>query len=92
MSCADNDDVDCAQVLNRIYGFLDHELDSRDIGYDDITSHLNGCEHCLSRYDLERVIRELLARSCGCDHAPEELRVRVRARIREMRLQITHLS
>jgi mycothiol system anti-sigma-R factor len=91
MSCDDND-VDCAEVLDRVYDFLDHDPDGRQITYDEIKEHPNGCEPCLSMYDIERIIRELLARSCGCEHAPDELRVKVQARIREVRVQISRTS
>ncbi|TDE14952.1 mycothiol system anti-sigma-R factor [Jiangella asiatica] len=88
MSCDDND-VDCAEVLDRVYVFFDHELDDRTITYDEIKAHLDACQPCLSKYDIERVIREMLARSCGCDHAPDELRTKIRARIQEVRVQIS---
>ncbi|WP_026875148.1 mycothiol system anti-sigma-R factor [Jiangella gansuensis] len=88
MSCDDNE-VDCAEVLDRVYVFFDHELDDRTITYDEIKAHLDACEPCLSKYDIERVIREMLARSCGCEHAPDELRMKIRARIQEVRVQIT---
>ncbi len=89
MSCDDND-VDCAEVLDRLYAFLDHELDDdRTLTYDEIKAHLEDCRPCLSSYDIERVIREAVARSCGCEHAPEALKGRIQARIREVRVQIT---
>lgn len=85
----DDNDVDCAEVLNRVYVFLDHELDDRTVTYDEIKTHLDDCGPCLSKYDAERVIREMLYRSCGCEHAPDELRAKIRARIREVKLQIS---
>jgi hypothetical protein len=38
---------------------------------------------------LDQAVKALVARSCGCDHAPEALRARVLARIREVRIEIT---
>lgn len=88
MSC-DDDDVDCGKVLDRVYAFLDHELDDdRTLTYGEIEAHLHGCGPCLSRFDLERAVREVLARSCACEPAPEELRTKVLARIREVRVQV----
>ncbi|AYY11984.1 mycothiol system anti-sigma-R factor [Actinobacteria bacterium YIM 96077] len=87
MSC-DDDDVDCAEVLDRVYAFLDREMDSDGtLTYEEIEAHLHDCGGCLSKYDLERAIRALVARSCGCDHAPDELRMKVLTRIREARVQ-----
>ncbi|WP_166349646.1 mycothiol system anti-sigma-R factor [Phytoactinopolyspora limicola] len=88
MSCND-DDVDCAEVLARVYAFLDHELDGRALTYDEIEAHLDGCGSCLSKYDLERAVRQVLARSCACEHAPDALRMKVLAQIREVRIQVT---
>ncbi|PZF79703.1 mycothiol system anti-sigma-R factor [Jiangella anatolica] len=88
MSCND-DEVDCAEVLDRVYVFFDHELDDRNLTYDEIKAHLDDCQPCLSTYDIERVIREAVARACGCDHAPDELRLKIRARIEEVRVQMT---
>lgn len=88
MSC-DDDDVDCSEVLDRVYAFLDHELgDDRTLSYREIEAHLQGCGGCLSKFDLERAVREVLARSCACEHAPEELRMKVLARIRQVRVQV----
>ncbi|HEU0041684.1 MAG TPA: mycothiol system anti-sigma-R factor [Jiangellaceae bacterium] len=85
MSCEDHD-IDCGRVLDRVYDFLDHELDDRSLTYQEIESHLAECGPCLSKFDLERVVRQVLARSCQCEHAPDELRVRVLARIHEVRV------
>ena len=88
MSCGEPHDVDCSEILDRVYLFLDHEM-SDDVAYAAIEEHLDECTPCLRKYDLEREVKAMLARSCGCDHAPEELRRRVLLRIRELRVQIT---
>lgn len=89
MSCDDDHDVDCAEVLDRLDSFLDHELNERTVTYEEIQDHLVSCRHCLSEYDLERVVKEVVARSCACEHAPDKLRTQILARIREVRLTIT---
>lgn len=87
----DDRHVDCSDVLNRLDVFLDHELNDRALTYAEIEAHLHECSPCLSEYDLERVVKEVLARSCACEHAPDELRIRVLARIREVRVQVTEI-
>lgn len=79
-------DTDCGEVLARVYDFLDHELDGRSLSYQEIETHLAECGPCLSKFDLERVVRQILARSCRGEHAPDELRIRVLARIHSFRL------
>lgn len=89
MSCGEPHDVDCSEILDRVYLFLDHEMGDEVTAYAAIEEHLDECAPCLRKYDLEREVKAMLARSCGCEHAPEELRQRVLMRIRELRVQIS---
>ena len=82
MSCGDPHDMDCTEVLALVYGFLDGEMGEED--RDRIRQHLDECSPCLRQYGLERMVKSLLARSCGCEHAPERLRTQVVTRIREI--------
>jgi mycothiol system anti-sigma-R factor len=86
MSCGNHHDVDCVEVLERMAFFLDHELAEADT--ERIQQHLDECGPCLSRLDMERVVKHVVARSCT-EHAPEHLRESVLVRIREVRIQIT---
>lgn len=88
MTCDDND-VNCSDVLAKLDSFLDHELNDRALSYAEIEAHLEACGHCLSEYDLERVVKEVVARSCACEHAPDKLRTQILAHIREVRVQIS---
>lgn len=88
MSC-DEHDVNCSEVLDGLDSFLDHELNDRALSYSEIEAHLRACEPCLTEYDLERVIKDVVARSCACEHAPEKLRVQILASIREVRVTTT---
>lgn len=86
MTCDDHD-VNCSDVLAKLDSFLDHELNDRALTYAEIESHLKACGHCLSEYDLERVVKEVVARSCAAEHAPDKLRIQILAHIREVRVQ-----
>lgn len=88
MSCGQPHDTDCADVLDRVYVFLDHEMDDQSVSYTKIEEHLDECAPCLRKYDLERAVRAVVQRSCGCDHAPEALRAKVLGKIRAVRVQI----
>jgi mycothiol system anti-sigma-R factor len=89
MSCGEPHDVDCSEILERVYVFLDHEMGDEAIAYAAIEEHLDECGPCFEKVGLEKVIRAMVARSCGCDHAPEELKQRVLTRIRQIRVQYT---
>ena len=78
MSTASQDEpssAECVHVLERVYAFLDHELDSAS--GDAIREHLAACEPCLDRFDVEAAVKALVARSCGGDQAPSRLRAKV---------------
>jgi mycothiol system anti-sigma-R factor len=78
-------DVECADFLERIVYFLDNELDDADCA--DVRLHLDSCNPCLVKYDLQRTVKSVVARSCS-EVAPADLRERVRVRIREVQVQI----
>jgi mycothiol system anti-sigma-R factor len=89
MSCGQPHETDCAEILDRVYLFLDRELDDdEDISYSAVEQHLDECAPCLRKYDLENVVKALVARSCGCERAPAELRQRVLTRIQQIRVEI----
>jgi mycothiol system anti-sigma-R factor len=77
---------ECADFLERIVYFLDNELDADDVSA--VRLHLDSCNPCLERYDLQRTVKAVVARSCT-ESAPDELRRRVLLRIREVQVQIT---
>jgi mycothiol system anti-sigma-R factor len=77
---------DCADFLEQIIYFLDNELDATDCAA--VRIHLDTCNPCLEKYDLQRTVKAVVARSCS-ERAPEELRQRVRVQIREVQLRIT---
>jgi mycothiol system anti-sigma-R factor len=77
---------ECADYLERIVYFLDNELDEADCS--EVRLHLDACNPCLERYDLQRTVKAVVARSCS-EAAPEELRQRVLFRIREVQVHIS---
>ncbi len=77
---------DCSEVIGRVFFFLDNELDQADCG--DIQRHLDECGPCLAKYDLERTVKALVARSCS-EKAPEDLRQKVLYRIRQVQITVT---
>lgn len=85
MSCGDEHEVDCSQILDRLYEYIDNELADADCG--DIRTHLDECAPCLEKYGLEQHVKALVQRCCGCDDVPQDLRGKVLARIREVRVQ-----
>ena len=77
--------ADCADFLERIVYFLDNELDEADCSA--VRLHLDQCNPCLEKYDLQRTVKSVVARSCH-EAAPDELRQRVLMRIRQVQVEI----
>jgi mycothiol system anti-sigma-R factor len=78
--------ADCADYLERIVYFIDNELDDADCAA--VQVHLDTCNPCLEKYDLQRTVKSIVARSCS-EVAPNELRDRVLVRIREVQIQVS---
>ena len=76
---------ECADFLDQIVYLLDNELDEAECAA--VRIHLDTCHPCLQKYDLQRTVKAIVARSCA-ESAPEELRERVRLRIREVQVRI----
>lgn len=77
--------ADCADFLERIVYFLDNELDEADCSA--VRLHLDSCNPCLEKYDLQRTVKAVVARSCS-EVAPDDLRQRVMLRIRQVQVEI----
>jgi len=76
---------ECSDYLERIVFFLDNELDDADCS--EVRVHLDECGPCLEKYDLQRTVKQVVARSCS-ESAPDGLRERVRIQIREVQIRI----
>jgi mycothiol system anti-sigma-R factor len=81
MSCGKPHETDCSEVLAEVWLFLDHECDKQRRQM--LEQHLDECSPCLEQYGIEEHLKELLARKCGGDMAPAELKQRLRDSIRK---------
>ena len=85
MSCGDPHETDCEDVLEEVYLYLDLECtdDKRSL----IREHLDECSPCLREYGIELEVKALVARCCGSELAPAELRARLRVKLSELVVQ-----
>ena len=86
MSCGNPHETPCTEVLDHVYAYLDGELGAPDCAK--IRQHLDECGPCLREYGLEEVVKQLVYRCCRDDKAPTGLRVKVMARIQEIRIEL----
>ena len=90
MSCGDPHETPCSEVLDAVYLYLDGEQDAEH--RDKVRIHLDECAPCLRQFGLEQAVKALVARSCGSDHAPSDLRDRVLVRIQQVRVEIDQVE
>jgi mycothiol system anti-sigma-R factor len=74
--------TDCRDVLAEVYFYLDLECaeERRTL----IRTHLDECSPCLREYGIEQEVKALVARCCGSEKAPAELRERLRRKLSEL--------
>jgi mycothiol system anti-sigma-R factor len=82
MSCGKPHETDCREVLAEVYLYLDLECseDRRML----IREHLDECSPCLREFGIELEVKALVARCCGAETAPLELKQRLRDRLTEL--------
>jgi mycothiol system anti-sigma-R factor len=90
MSCGKPHETPCVEVLEKVYLYLDSEVDAHDLGA--IRQHLDECGPCLRQYGLEEKVNQLVARCCGQERAPDALKTKVLARIQQVRIEITETT
>jgi anti-sigma factor (TIGR02949 family) len=74
-------DCGCDKAKKDLEEYLHHELQADDAA--DIREHLEACPDCAGEHQVGLVLIEAVQRACR-ETAPEELRVQVLTRIREL--------
>ena len=86
MSCGEPHETDCAEVLAEVYLYLDLECDDKRQSL--IRDHLDECSPCLREFGIEHEVKALVARTCGDETAPAELRSRLRSKLDELVVEV----
>jgi mycothiol system anti-sigma-R factor len=68
-------------VLEEVYLYLDAECDQ--VSTARIKQHLHECTPCLREYGIEQEVKALVARCCGREVAPDGMRDRLKAKLRD---------
>jgi mycothiol system anti-sigma-R factor len=81
--------ADCNTVLGEVYLYLD--LECSDARRELIRTHLDECTDCLHEFGIEHEVKALVARCCGDETAPKELRERLRIKLDQLVIEVeTH--
>lgn len=65
-------EVDCNVVLERLWAFLDGEVD--EASCQELEAHIEACLHCRNHADFERRLRAVIQVKCRGEQAPLALR------------------
>lgn len=77
--------TNCEKALAELEEFLHNELSKEEYG--DILEHLSNCDSCEEEANVGVMLTKVMQRAC-VESAPDELRVQVISRLRE--IQSTH--
>ena len=77
---------ECRDVLEEVYLYLD--LECSDERRELIKQHIDECSPCLREYGIEHEVKALVARCCGDETAPKELRERLRVKLSEYVVEV----
>ncbi len=72
--------MDCNDCVERLYAFLDLELDEKDLAR--VRAHVSGCDDCGDQLGFEARFLDRLRDCATSDVAPTELRARVIEKLR----------
>lgn len=73
------DAADCADVVLRLFEFVDNETEPVD--RERIQAHLDQCGSCLAEYERDLLLKALVRRACARQAAPAQLRAQILTRI-----------
>lgn len=76
----EHDDLECREILAEIWTYLDGEQTRHSRAV--IAQHLEDCAPCLRKYGIEQDVKALVARCCGHEDTPVDLRDRVLVALR----------
>ncbi len=85
MSCGNPHETDCSEVMDRLFEYIDGEVDLPTV--EKIRVHLDECAPCLREYDLDTAVKTLVARA-GRSSAPDGLRERILQKITDLRVSL----
>ncbi len=74
------DIIDCTTAVQRMWDFLDGELDGARMR--EVEAHLTACRRCPSHFAFAQSLLESIAASRAVFEQPEELKLRVVAALR----------
>lgn len=82
MSCGRPHETPCTEVLSLVHRYIDGEV--TEVDRLQVVQHLDECPPCVQHFSVMRSVKVVVHRSCGPTQAPEELRMQIVTRIRQV--------
>jgi len=76
----------CGEAKAHLWEFVDGELGPDDCAR--IREHIEACPPCGELYFSERKIKDVVARACACESAPQALKGRVMVLVTQLRTEV----
>lgn len=86
MSCGRHHDTPCTEVLSLAYVYIDDEIDEERRVL--VTAHLTECPPCEGHFAVERHVRAIVRRCCETATAPDTVRQRIVAELRQVTVRV----
>ncbi len=90
MSCNENHETPCTEILSTVYLYLDNE--DCTIERSLIQTHLAQCAPCCDEFGLEEMLKSLISRACGSEPAPVAIYERIVAQMADIQVEITRVQ
>jgi mycothiol system anti-sigma-R factor len=69
--------MNCEEWFERLYQILDKDLDAKV--WKELEQHMQDCQPCLDRFELEKRIQERVKQCCKEESCTESIRLRIKA-------------
>ena len=70
---------ECQETLKKVMSALDDELTEEE--EKEFLNHINGCSHCLEKYEIEKCFKEFLTEKITRHNTPTAIADKIRAHI-----------
>ena len=90
MSSGSPHEVPCTEVIKAIFTFLDNEASRLERSF--VEHHFAECPSCREEAKISALLKQLVARSCCDDPAPNQIRARITAQITQIQFEISRVQ
>jgi len=80
-------DCGCAKARADLEAFVRGEIDCCETAHTEIREHIDNCPECQNEATVARTLTVAVHRACADESAPDDLRLRVIAKLRDVQAE-----